>query len=114
MPHGHPPGQTPEVIHAYANAFFTGGTPLPRITGQGRDKDTAWATFTSPTAVRSAALLYTNDTGPWQKRAWQSTPAKLGDDYRVTAPIPANAKAYYLNLTDERNLTVSTEHDERP
>jgi dienelactone hydrolase len=116
MPHGHPPGQTPEVIRAFADAHLKGGQRLPAVTGQGREEKTniAWATFTSPTAVTKAELLYTTDTGPWQKRTWRATPAAIGDDYKVTAKIPEGTKAYYLNLADERGLTVSGEHEELP
>jgi dienelactone hydrolase len=114
MPHGHPPGQTPEVIRAYADVYLKSGQRLPEITGQGRDQKTgvAWATFASPTAVGKAELLYTSDVGPWQKRTWQVTPATIGDDYKVTAKVPAGTAAYFLNLTDERGLTVSAEHEE--
>lgn len=114
MPHGHPPGQTPEIIRAYADAHLKSGQPLTSVTGQGRDEktSTAWATFTSPTAVTKAELLYTTDTGPWQKRTWQTTPAGIGDDYKVTAKVPAGVRAYYLNITDERGLTISTEHEQ--
>jgi hypothetical protein len=116
MPHGHPPGQTPEVIRTFADMHVKSGPRLPAVTGQGRDAKTgtAWATFASPTAVAKAELLYTTDTGPWQKRTWRVTPATVGDDYKVTAKVPEGVKAYYLNLTDERGLTVSTEHEELP
>jgi dienelactone hydrolase len=115
MPHGHPPGQTPEIIRAYADGFFKGGAPLPRITAQGRDAATgaAWATFTAKTAITKAELLYTRDAGAWQKRAWAPVAAKVEGD-RVTGIIPEGAKAYYLNLVDDRGLTVSTEHEELP
>jgi dienelactone hydrolase len=112
MPHGHPPGQTPEIIRAYADSFFFDKPTLPKITAQGRDGETLWATFTAKTAVSKAQILWTADEGPWQKRTWEAGEAKVGDDYRVTAKIPAGAKVGYLNLIDERGLTVSTEHEE--
>lgn len=115
MPHGHgAAGENPQVIHDYANAMLKSGTRLPAITGQGREKNTAWATFTSPTAVKSAQILYTLDSGAWQKRNWQTAPAAIGDDYKIKATIPNGAKAWYLNLTDERGLVISSEHDEQP
>jgi dienelactone hydrolase len=114
MPHGHPPGQTPEVIHAYADTFLKSAAPLPRITGHGRDAktQTAWATFTSKTPITKAEFLYTTDTGTWQKRAWVAVAATAGDDGKVTATLPEGTKVYFLNLTDDRGLTVSTEHEE--
>ena len=31
---------------------------------------------------------------------------------RVTATLPEGTRVYYLNLVDERNCVVSTEHEE--
>jgi dienelactone hydrolase len=116
MPHGHgAAGEDPEAIHAYADSFLKDGVGLPVVTGQGRDKTgTAWVTFTAKTAVTKAELLYTTDTGPWQKRLWQTATAKIGDDYKVSAALPVGTKVYYLNLIDERGLIVSSEHEEVP
>jgi dienelactone hydrolase len=117
MPHGHgPAGENPEVIRAFADSVFLNGAPLPVITAQGRDETgrTAWATFTAKTAVTKAELLYTADTGPWQKRLWKAVPAAVGDDYKASAAIPPGTKVYYLNLIDEHGIPVSTEHVEVP
>jgi dienelactone hydrolase len=117
MPHGHPPGQTPEVIRAYADSFVNGGAPLPTITGPTRDAkaNTASAAFTTKTPIAKAEILYTRDTGAWQKRAWQAEPAELDAKAgKVSAPLPDGAKAYFFNITDDRGVTVSTEHEELP
>jgi dienelactone hydrolase len=117
MPHGHPPGQTPAIIHAYADSFLkpASAIPLPAITGQGRDgpTNTAWTIVASKSAIAKAELLFTRDTGTWQKRAWQAVAAKV-EDGKAYAVLPEGARVYYLNLTDERGLTVSTEHEELP
>jgi dienelactone hydrolase len=113
MAHAHGgPGEKPEEIHAFAEAMFRGGAPLARITGQGVEKDTAWATFESKSRVVKAELEFTKDGGKWQKRMWETAPAAI-DGTRATAAIPEGAKVFYLNLIDERNLVVSTEHAER-
>lgn len=113
MAHAHGgPGEKPEEIHAFADAVFNGGAPLVRITGQGVDKDTAWATVDSKTPVVKAELEFTKDGGKWQKRMWETAPAAV-DGTRVTASVPEGATVYYLNLIDARNLVVSTEHVER-
>lgn len=117
MPHGHPPGQTPEIIRAYADGFFKNATPLPTLTaGPTRDAKagTASAAFTSKTPIAKAEILYTRDTGTWQKRAWQTDPATIDAAGKVSATLPDGVKAYYFNLTDDRGLTVSTEHEELP
>jgi hypothetical protein len=45
--------------------------------------------------------------------AGPSVPATLEKD-RVTAVLPEDAKVFYINLFDDRNLVVSTEHVELP
>jgi dienelactone hydrolase len=114
MAHAHGgPGEKPEEIHAFANSVFKGAAPLAHITGQGAEKDEAWATFTSKSPVAKAELCFTKDTGKWQKRLWDSAPGKI-DGGKATAAIPEGAKVFYLNLIDEHGLVVSTEHTERP
>lgn len=114
MAHAHGgPGEKPEEIHAYANSFFKAGPPLAKITGQGVEKDEAWATFTSKSAISKAELCFTKDAGKWQKRVWDGVAAKL-DGNKATATLPEGAKVFYLNLVDEHGLVVSTEHVERP
>jgi len=114
MPHAHGgPGEKPEEIHAFADSLFRGGTPLARISGQGLEKDEVWATFASTRPVVRAELLFTKDSGKWQKRAWETAAAKIQGS-RAWAAVPEGARAFYLNLVDERGLVVSSEHVERP
>jgi len=113
MAHAHGgPGEKPEEIRAFADAMFKGGAPLARVTGQGVEQGTAWATFESKSRVVKAELEFTKDGGKWQKRMWESAPAAI-DGTRASAAVPEGAKVFYLNLIDERNLVVSTEHVER-
>lgn len=114
MPHGHGgAGENPEEIHAFANNIFREGKPLPTITAQGHEEDKAWATFTSKTALVSADLVYTKDDGKWQDRLWESIPATIDKDAnKVVGTIPEGTAVFYLNLTDKRNLVVSSEHEE--
>jgi dienelactone hydrolase len=111
MPHDHTNGEIPEEIHAFADQVLRGGTPLCRITGQGRDGDAAWATFDAKVPVTRAVLCFTRDTGKWTERLWETAPAEHSDG-RATATLPDGMKCYFLNLTDERGLVVSTEHEE--
>jgi hypothetical protein len=116
MPHGHGPvGENPEEIHVFANQFLSGGKPLATITEQGVKESEAWASFKSEVLITKAELAYTLNDGRWQERKWESTPAEIdAKTSRVTAKIPAGAKVFYLNLFDERNCAVSTEHVEAP
>ena len=131
MPHGHGgAGENPEEIHAFANSLLTGKAacpmgalftcpsssscsekPLATITDQGQDEGIAWLTFKAETTITSAELIYTKDTGKWQDRLWESIPATIDHDAnKATATIPEGATVFYLNLTDEHNLVVSSEH----
>jgi hypothetical protein len=110
MPHAHGgPGEKPEEIHAFANALFKGGAPLPKILRQGVEKDLLWAETASKAA--KAELSFTKDKGKWQGRVWESVPAAL-EGTRASARAPEGATAAYLNLFDERGLVVSAEHVE--
>lgn len=121
MPHGHGgAGENPEEIHTMANAVLKAGTGLARITISGHDGLNAWATFESPTPVLKAELNFTTDTGIWQKRKWTTVPATLeqkGGDQKAgkaSAALPKETTVYYFNIADDRNLVVSSEHEEIP
>ena len=115
MPHGHgPAGENPAEIHGFANQILTHGQPLAKITEQGATATEAWATFKSAAPIAKAELCFTNDAGKWQDRKWDQIPAQIDSATgRVTAQIPAEAKVFYINLFDNRDYVVSTEHIER-
>ena len=115
MPHGHGPvGENPEEIHIFANQILRKEKPLPTFTKQGHTADEAWATYTSEVPITKAELSFTRATGKWPDRLWDQLPAEIDPQtHRITAKIPADAKVYYLNLFDDRNCAVSTEHVER-
>jgi len=114
MPHGHgTAGEGPEEIRAMADSVLKRGAPLARITGQSRKGDQLTVTFESRAPIAKAELNFTKDTGVWQKRNWETIPATLDTvKRRATATIPTGATVFYLNLTDQRGLVVSSEHIE--
>lgn len=116
MPHGHGgPGENPAEIRAFADSVLGNGPPLPRITTCGVDRGTMWVEFEASSRVTGAELLYTCDSGPWQKRKWQAVAASLDQaKRRAEARIPDGAVVCYINLADERSLIVSSEHIEMP
>jgi dienelactone hydrolase len=115
MPHGHgPAGENPEEIRVFADSILRNGKPLAKITGQGQTNNEAWATYKSEVPITKAELNFTLDTGRWQDRKWELSPATIdAATERVSAQIPADAKVYYLNLFDDRNCAVSTQHIEK-
>ena len=116
MPHGHGgPGENPEEIHAFADTFCRSGVPLAHITGQSVEQREIRANYGSRTPIRKAELNYTRDAGKWQDRKWETLPATVDEKrHRVSATLPEGTRACYINLIDDRDLVVSTEHNEVP
>ncbi|MBM3476346.1 MAG: dipeptidyl aminopeptidase [Armatimonadetes bacterium] len=112
MPHGHGGhGENPPEIKGFADSLLLGGQPLAKITGQSRDGTLVSTTYESPVPITKAELLYTKATGNWPDRLWELAPAAV-EPGRVSATLPEGVTCYYLNLIDERGLTVSSEHEE--
>jgi dienelactone hydrolase len=115
MPHGHgDAGEGPEEIFTYADSVLKDGEALATITGQGQEGRQVWATFASPRPIVKAELNITKATGTWQDRLWEALPAALDPAGRVTAELPDGVTVYYLNLFDDRDCVVSSEHVELP
>lgn len=112
MPHGHGPvGEAPEEIHIFANQMLRKEKPLPTIGEQKFVGDELSATFQSEVPLTKAELCFTKDKGRWQDRNWESLPAQIdAATGRVSAKVPTDATVYYLNIFDDRNCAVSTEH----
>jgi cephalosporin-C deacetylase-like acetyl esterase len=112
MPHSDFAGRAPEVF-AYADALFKNGTPLPKITAQGRNGRKAWITYESTEPIRKAEINFTTDTGEWPQRYWNMVDVPVdATGCRVEAVVPAGATAYYINLFDARELVSSSELEE--
>lgn len=124
MPHGHGgAGENPEEIHAFADHILKGGPGLTRISKPHVFGTELRASYVSGDAVppgkgslaAKAELNFTRETGPWQKRTWETIPARSWSDPReVMVEIPEGACVAYFNLVDEHGLVVSSEHIEFP
>jgi dienelactone hydrolase len=112
MVHGQKEGAAPLEIGVFADSVVRGGVSLARITGQGTSDGEAWVQYQSEIPISSATLNYTSDHGLWQKRLWESLPAKIDEaQHRVSARVPQGVTAWFLNLKDKRGLIVSSEHE---
>lgn len=108
MTHNHSAGAAPEEIAAFADAVLKKKDPLARIL----EARQGVVTFRSRTPVVKAELNFTRDRGAWKERKWETVPAVLDAGRgRATADVPADATAYYFNLTDARGLVVSSEYE---
>ena len=113
MAHGHVQGINSEEIHVMAESVFRNGVPLVRIAKSGRDGLNIWAVYKNKAPIRKAELNYTTDAGQWENRKWNTIAAVLDAKARkVSARLPKEATAYYFNLVDDRDLVVSSEHEE--
>jgi hypothetical protein len=114
MAHGHGgPGENPQEIQAMAESLFRNGVPLVRIDRSGRQGLDVWAVFATGAPITKTELNYTTDTGQWQNRKWETIPAELDVKAgKVSARLPEEATVYYFNLVDNRDLVVSSEHEE--
>jgi hypothetical protein len=113
MAHGHgPAGEAPKEIAAFADSILRKGDPLAAIVSQSRQDRHVAVKYQSIRPIMKAELNFTADvTSPWPKREWKSLPATVNDN-SVAAVLPPEARIYYLNLFDDRDCVVSTEHEE--
>jgi dienelactone hydrolase len=110
LPHGHI--WTFGEVDAFIDSHLRKGEPLPTMSAMTRDGDTVSAAVSAQGKLKGAQLHYAVATGPWQKRQWKSEPAEVADG-RVKAKLPADRPlVYFLAVTDERGLEVSTPHAE--
>ncbi len=99
-------------VDGFVDSVLKGGALLPRVSAMRIANGAARATVASPVPVVKAEFHYTTDQGPWQKRVWQTAPAQLAGR-KVSAVLPAaRPLVCYLSVTDQRNLSVSTQHEE--
>lgn len=109
MPHGHQPGWAPKEIGLFIDSKCRGGAVLPVPGKPAIQGDQVVVTCESATALKVAKLNYTTDTGLRSKRVWKTVPATISGK-SITAPKPpAEANAWFITVTDERDAMVSTE-----
>jgi dienelactone hydrolase len=112
MPHSHRAGWAPGEIGAFVDQYLTKGPALTKIGRVQRDGGKVTVSFTAGGApIQGAQLVYTTDEGEWQKRKWQTQDLKVeGND--VKAELPAGRPlVWFVTITDERKVTVSTAHE---
>ena len=115
MPHGHgPAGENPEEIRVFADQLLQGGPALPRIVSAKIVGNQLMVTYASEVDIVKAEFSYTAEKGAWQDRKWDAVEVQINaDEKTVVCDIPATATVFYLNLFDNRQCVVSTEHFER-
>ena len=108
MPHGHPQGWAPAEIGMFVDQQVLGGEKLP-VFDLGTFSDHALTGALTTGTLKEAALHYTTDDGPINKRTWKTVSAMI-DGHKFTAPFPiTRTKAWFITVTDHRGATTSSE-----
>lgn len=112
MPHGHGgPGENPVELHVFADSIVKEGQGLAEISIPQVEGNQLRAKYKSARPVMRAELCYTRAEGYWPDRKYQTLPADLDHaSGMASSAIPKETKACFLNLVDDRNCIVSTEH----
>lgn len=106
-PHGHI-WTFPEV-DAFVDSVLLGKPPLVRIGQPEVSNGRITAELDRVAVLKEVSLCYTTNSGPWQKRIWQTTPAEVSGR-RIVAELPsARPLVVFLAVKDERGH-VSSEH----
>lgn len=110
LAHGHYQGEVPLELQRYADYHCFQRTPLGRCRWARMDGTRIVAQFSMPVPVVKAELSYTLDAeGPWPERRWETRitaiPGRRGE---LSVEVPAEAKAVFLHLTDNRGCVIST------
>jgi hypothetical protein len=112
MPHGHQAGWAPHEIDLFIEHHLRNKPPLPILDLKvevSKDGSTARVKHECK-EIKSAQFHWTNETGEWQKRNWQSQDAIRGTN-ELSIDLPAAPPLVgFFTLTDSRDATVSTEH----
>ncbi len=110
LPHGHI--WTFGEVDQFVDSQLKGGEPLATLGAMRIAGESVTTKVTAPVAIAKAEFHFTTDSGPWQKRNWQSVPAQFADGL-ATANLPAaRPLVCYLSVTDSRGVAVSTQHEE--
>jgi len=78
LQHSHPAGWAPLEISLFVDSVLRGGEPLASVQCVRREGRRVSAVVCSQTSIQSAALNYTTDEGPWQKRTRESLTSEAG------------------------------------
>ena len=107
--HSHTAGRVPEAP-LFLDAFCKGEQKLPTIEKQIVADGVVTAKFQAEAPVERATIAWSEDddgvSAP--KREWKEAPAKIKGNV-ISAPVPPNARRFYLNLFDARGGVVSTD-----
>mgnify|MGYP006283186535 CR=1 FL=1 len=105
--HGHQPGARQPEIMAFIDHYLRNTKPLPEITRTRQRQSKVVARYRSAEPLAEAHIFYTRDSSGNEHRVWKGNPLYVRKGY-VKGSIPADATAWYVSLTDQRGLSISS------
>jgi dienelactone hydrolase len=113
MPHSHRDGWAPVEIGAFVDQYLKKGPALANVDRVQRTGNKVSVTFApGGSPIKSAQLITTTDESEWQKRKWTAQDVKVVGN-TVQAELPEKRPlVWFVTITDERKVTVSTAHEE--
>lgn len=106
--HGHI--WTYREVDAFLDSQLRGSEPLANLSAASMADGKLTAKCSCKSPIAKAELVYTTDIGNWQTRRWSTVAAEVRGE-NVSAQLPSERPlTCFLNVTDERGLTVSTPH----
>ena len=103
----------PEV-DAFVGNVLRGEPPLVRVGAPILTSTRVTAKLDGVAPFKEVSLCYTTNSGPWQKRTWQITPARV-EGAQISAPLPSTRPLVaFFAFTDQRGARISSEHVEQP
>ncbi|UQZ83990.1 Prolyl oligopeptidase family protein [Paenibacillus konkukensis] len=105
--HSHVMGWKPQEIYAFADQMTKGAEPLIHTDDPVEEGSETVVRYAQGSAVKKAELRYAVDTSDWFAVQWLTADARILEEAReIRAVIPANAKAYFIRIADEREYVV--------
>ena len=108
MPHSHPAGWAPKEIGLYIDHVLLGKPGLAQLGEPKVAGDRLTLPCTSEQPLTAAALHYTTGNEAINQRTWETVPGTIAADHVETPAPPAEATAYFVTVTDDREAVAST------
>lgn len=108
MPHSHPDGWKPKEIGLFIDQYLRGSSPLAKLDAPQHDGDKVRVPHSSALPLKGAEIHWTTESGPINKRKWQSQAGTIEFDTITVPAPPEDATVWFVTVTDERGATVST------
>ena len=108
MRHSHVAGWAPREIELFIDSKCRSTPPLP-VPGKPVVRgETIEVVCESRTALKSAQLNYTTDSGLRSQRNWTTVQAKIEGKVITVPKPPPGANTWFITVVDERDAMVST------